>query len=283
MTRPAGHPRYAPGQPVRAAELSADVAAAGRDAGWHVRGLHGTWGIAAGLRVSVAGLRVVGVASGAAFDVYGRPAVVAAPVLVPLPQLPLAAAGSTWWADLVLRPPDPRPRWSVAGPALPGEPAPGHGGDVMLGLDLPLARLAVTASAAGTTVTGSADTSLCRYARGEVRPRIVTDRVPKGAGSATGLTGCWSVEVDTSAAGFSSVPRYFASLAGDPLADVAATGTDTGTILGPFLSVTQPSARGFVLSVRFGSPVGAAVPAAFSFTVDGAPVPVEWVGVEGGT
>ena len=188
----------------------------------HLRYLHGTWGIALGFQVrrSTDG-RAVEVGPGYAIDPIGRDILLADGLRVPIP----AAAGA---AVLTARYREDEPHDERA-----DLEALCHGGgfdprherpafawrsarDVRFGVELPLGRVVV----ANGVIQGSPDLRVRRYARALVRPHI-------GAGSTEPGRTAWrpwtaqhvvfglEVTVDTTEAGFTRTPCYFAQLRGD--------------------------------------------------------------------
>jgi hypothetical protein len=206
--------RHVPRELLRSRDLRDQAAFSKQLRWWHNRALHDAFGVASGLSVALA----VDVASalvqpGIAYDRLGRELPVVTPRSVPLParQQPMTLVaryregGQGSGAELVWQPPD------QAG----GDPCgPGEG--------VPLAQLTYVGGVPTLTAVSPRSRPLAR-------PRI-------GNGSTSGDSTPWQrwvypgvrgqvfvlglqVSVDTSAAGFTEVPCYFAWLQWPRVAD----------------------------------------------------------------
>lgn len=296
------------GELLRAVDMRDSVAYDTRLRELHVRGLHRTWGVALGFAtLLVRGAKaVVIVGPGLAYDCSGREIVSSEGVALALPEAPPAGAPPraydlvVSWRRLEPAGPGPTPcqkasslqreqadiRWWLAGEVSGDAPLPVAPG-ARLGEGIPLARLVV----ASDTGPADLDLSVRRSAQGLVRPHIAGDRLRAGTLPVTGSPAAWSVEVDTSSGGFSSVPSYFAMLVDHPFGDrsgfassLADTGDDgalaTG-LLGPFVAIRSPQLRGFTLEVRAAQPgSGILGPELRRPALTTLPVSVDWIGIE---
>ena len=205
---------YREGQLLASRDLQDDVRADQRLRALHTRYLHGTWGIALGFTVTgFAGSTSIRVGPGYAVDIMAREIVLAETLDLPAPNTEAAVN-----LVLVVGYQDDR--------AYRGRPdvaqVCGRGGldprnerpvfawrtleDLDLGADVPLARIAVQ----GGAMTAPPDPSVRRNASRIVRPYIAFDSVKVRPQSAGGfISDC---QVDTSDAGFSRTPQYFARL-----------------------------------------------------------------------
>ena len=184
--------RYWRGQALLSDDLNADRAQDSSLAAWHMRGLHGTWGIAAGLGVKLAadGSAVL-ICPGCAVDCRGRAMVLHDPVEIDVPRtLPpeglhlVASYGSSCERSIALR-------WKSNGAI--------HFGD-----DVPLARVHSPPMLLAPTL----DITVRQNARRARRQYL-------GWGVASGLAfsssgDIHSAEISTSSAQFQIVPHYFA-------------------------------------------------------------------------
>src|SRR5690606_11505119 len=98
-----------------------------------------------------------------------------------------------------------------------------------------------------------------RHAQGLARPHIGTGTVAAGSTNVYGHSNSWTVDIDTTSAGFSQTPFYFANIDGQWLNEISTEG-DLGVemariirrILGPFVSIEAATRTSFKLRVRFG-------------------------------
>jgi hypothetical protein len=306
--------RYRPDQLLAAGDLRDSGDAESRRRALHVRAVHGVWGIAIGFRVFIEfGGKHLVISPGFAYDCAGREIISSRTVLMEMPEVPAGKSDDSWWFDLVIgyRPSPPacegpqvacvpgreeeRPtwRWVFEGAAGAGAPVPADA--VRNGLDLPVARVRVN----GLRRVAELDHSVRRIARGQAAPYTAGGRAPANSTYVIGNALHWTVKIDTSAAGFITVPHYLASLAdhpfgpASPLASVA--GVDValqlGRLLGPFVSVEDPTRQDFTLRVVFAIPGAPSPPTSFSAsdkkvinalapTLGMLPMAVDWVGVE---
>jgi hypothetical protein len=279
----------------------------------HVRGIHGTWGVAIGYEVGLTrGGGAVAVGPGIAYDCAGRALVSGRPVVL-LPPRPRAGSTATsWWFDLVARyrddesllaardpaggsgpacasPFEERPelRWVFAGDG--GGEAPRLAAAARLGEDVPLARFLVGAGGS----LSEPDLSLRRNAQGLVRPHIAGGRVRQGSLAIAGSPLHWSVTIDTSDAGFdTSAPFYVVSLPDHPLGERSAFAPLLGPdptealtqLLGPFVSIDAEERTSFRLTVRSAFLSARAArqlaPGLFRALRLKLPVAVDWLGLE---
>ncbi len=237
---------------------------------WHTVGLHNTWGIAMGLTVkrlkSERGVRVL---PGLAYDRLGRELILPEPIEIGLPIEDSDAARLPWALELILvmhhgeqTVPSPAADITLVCPsdptASPKERAVfgwRRPGEVRPGLDVSLARVTVNAP-----VIADLDPSVRRSARTLVRPRIVTGRTsrntawsrwPRPENSRHQLG--WSIEVDTSQAGFDYVPHYFAWLTSAPLETSPNLALN---LIGPFTFIDDPMPSKFTFVALFATSGG---------------------------
>lgn len=291
--------RHFEGELLTARDLQDDVAYETRLRGLHVRALHNTWGIALGFDVRLdPNETTVLLGPGIAYDCRGREIISSRTIAVPAPHRPVPVQDG--WFDLVMRhhdlnallegrrgydclgdgihPSEERPavRWAFAGEPT-GADAPDLAEDVRPGEDIPLARFRISDS--GTF--GEPDFTFRRHAQGMVRPHIAGSQVA-GDLEFNDTQMAWQTRVDTSAAGFSQTPFYFACLDEHPLLALRrrSSGDDSGSLdvlrslLGPFVSIRTPGRTSFDFDVRF-----AVTPSEVGFTAAGVPAPPA---VEGG-
>jgi hypothetical protein len=290
------------GQPLTARDLRDAHRRRARLRRLHLRYLHGTWGIALGFQVrrSTDG-RAVEVGPGYAIDPIWRDILLADGVRVPAP-----AAGA---AVLTARYREDEPRDERAGleAVCHGEGLdPRHerpafawrsARDVRFGVEVPLVRVVV----ANGVIQGSLGLRVRRYARALVRPHI-------GAGSTEPGRTAWrpwtaqhvvlglEVTVDTTEAGFTSTPCYFAQLRGDVTASPRLVVPELSPVrhLAHRSAATGAPPSSPTVAVGF---VAAATPTGFTYRVPLAQLPplgvplsraqalrrgwsVEWLGVE---
>jgi hypothetical protein len=186
----------------------------------HVRHLHETWGIATGFDVQAAGTTAVAVGAGYALDIYARDLVLSASMAltvppVPGPQVfvlvatylqdcafPSAAAGAAVCLNTPVHPRRERPAfaWRTSS-------------ELEVGPMVPLCSLTVE----NKTIKGAIETRVRRYARRLVRPHLAAGRTDADAALwqpwwNRGILDGYFQQVDTSDAGFTAAPQYFAEL-----------------------------------------------------------------------
>jgi hypothetical protein len=237
---------YWQGQSLRSRDARSETAAADHLRWWHTRALHGAFGIASGLEIQVTGGDVT-VNPGLAYDGFGRELLLLAPFTIAVP-----GEESRSEAMLTISSHDRAEQQgcscgskaAAASPTLAWESA----GEIDLCQSVPLARWRKSSSARIEPVR--------RYARRSARPRIAAaSTVPGGTGwttwSAGGQVVGFQAAVDTSAAGFTRTPCYFAGLEVAAASRVrqARTAEELASaawlfLLG-FTHVADASARGF--------------------------------------
>ncbi len=181
----------------------------------HVRYLHRTWGIAAGYEVQGAiGDSVVLVAPGYAVDIEGREILSSVAASVPVP----AAAGTANYVLTLNHLEDtPRRCCSLDTNSATQDERPSFNWrtpqDVRFGPQIPLVNVKVSDG----KIQGTFDFRVRRNAKRFVRPHIAAGLTEPGrTGWEAGLLlNSVEVTVDTSAAGFTRTPMYFAVLTGD--------------------------------------------------------------------
>ncbi|SRR6266404_581536 len=273
---PADRITYRDGQRLWARDLRDDKRRGDRLRWLHVRYLHHTWGVGLGYEIRLASSNAaIILGPGYAVDRSGRDLVLAKGLLIPVPE---SAAVELYVLTLRYR--------NNSG----GAPSCGCGGDcgcsspqrlieerpviswklsqdLQLGDDVPL----VAANVANGVIQNGLDFRVRRHARRLVRPHIgwgCTDPGRTGWSSPSGTHGVRLVEVvvDTSDAGFTETPYYFAQLKGD-FSGIAVTpsGTDPWpTPLKPelffssiaFISQTTPSSFTYQILRGNGFPLG---------------------------
>jgi hypothetical protein len=211
---------YREGQRLTARDLQDDRARQTRLRRLHVRHLHETWGIATGFDVQAAGTAAVAVGPGYALDIFARDLVLSANIVVPVPSMegpqplvlaatflgdcafPTSAAGAAVCLNAPMHPRRERPAFAWYTPT-EFDPGP----------MVPLCHVVVEQGA----IAGGVRTRVRRYARRLVRPHIA-------AGTTDADPGLWAAwwnrgsldgyvqRVDTSDAGFTATPQYFAEL-----------------------------------------------------------------------
>jgi hypothetical protein len=251
----------------------------GRDAALralHVRGLHDTWGIALGLGVTLpTARRSVIVAPGHALDAEGRDLVLAETLELAVPdraQSGLLVLVARYDTDEAYRDRASAPLLCLGGLNI-GLERPAfawvRAEDLRAGSDVPLVAAVVSAGA----IQGGLNYRVRRHARALARPHV-----GRGA-TEPGRTGWrqWNqrpnyrvglqAAVDTSAAGFTRAPYYFATLRGP--ADT--TFGDVGFIA----NATHETFTFYVAGVR--PPFGLAPDAA---AAEQAGWTISWLGIE---
>jgi len=180
------------GQRLAASDLSDLLDLADHQRRRHVRALHATWGIAAGLEVFQERERVTLVGPGIAYDVCGR--VLALRVHA---ELPTGAARER--AQII----------ALRAAASEREPAAElrvvDEDEIELGIDVPLARLP-----AGE---GPPELGVRRHARSAAPVTVAAGRVRPGRAIAAGFAHDWGVLIDMSKYRFDRLPLYVATVA----------------------------------------------------------------------
>jgi hypothetical protein len=186
----------------------------------HVRHLHETWGIATGFDVQAAGTAAVAVGPGYALDSYARDLVLSANIALPVPAVqgpqifvlvatflqdcafPTSSAGASVCLSAPLHPRRERPAFAWRTPV-----------ELELGSMVPLCSITVDNKA----IKGAIETRVRRYAQRLVRPYIATGRTDADptlwqAWWNRAILDGYFQRVDTSDAGFTAAPQYFAEL-----------------------------------------------------------------------
>lgn len=292
MTASTGKPRPVPqrvawfdGATLSHGDLAAALAHEERMLALHVAALHHTHGVALGLGTALGtdGVSVL-VGPGLAYTATGNALMLT--MATPAPVFPTSVAV----ADLVISAPlagyeracervldcDGRSRRPV--PLLRWIPAEGKGATCSPECD---AGRLVEVVVLGRYVRrpdgslGGPDTRGRPVARGLLRPHLA--QFALGPGALTWSEGAFDfvATVDTSVAGFSTVPRYSVSL--------STVGVWPGGVVGPFVAVDSPTATSFVLRLLFaappGTPPGTGLPAP-AILAQLATLSVVWLGAE---
>jgi hypothetical protein len=294
--------RYEKGGLLAARDLQADTAYETRMRQMHIRALHQTWGIAFGFNVFISSNEtLVSLKMGLAYDCYGREIVQAASQVIPMPRLPeTGGAMEDWYFDLVIyyEPalfrgnrdcPGFREtagcRWVAAGPASdPDGARMALAEGIRLGDEIPVARFLVSENGLSEPIL-----FMRKRAQGLIRPQTAGGRVEKGEIEITGTPGQWSAQIATGAGKFAGTPAYFVKLVDHPLGSHSSfvpylpSGV-RATVLGPFVSIKDPTPSGFTLDVRHAANNGQAYTDNLMLPGGDAaaklPVAVEWFGVE---
>lgn len=242
----------------------------------HVVAMHGTWGIALGLRLSIGGdLHSVRLTAGGAYTARGESVVVAESMMVQGP------AGASGVYDLLISPATARTectrdvlpacaartrtdapvlRWVAASPF-------GLGEGVRLGREIPIGRVAC---AADGTLSG-VDYSQRRTVTSLARPHVASGVALPGRVAWHAQNIGLYAKIDTDSAGFTSTPVYYATIGSDP--------PWPAQLVGPFLAIANPTATSFTVRLTFGAVTGAAS-SLFSLLEHAAEVDLRWIGVE---
>lgn len=252
---------YRDGQRLTAQDLRDDQRHAFRRDGLHTRYLHGTWGIALGFEVTRDDdLSTVNIGPGHAIDELGRDILLAKGVRIAVPDVEgpeRFALTLRYREDVAYR--DRRDLSAVClsnGFDLREERPvfswrrPGEG---RFGIEVPLAAIDVRD---GEIVRGP-DRRVRRTTRPLVRPHIATGETEAGRtgwryeDDATSSEFGLSVSIDTSAAGFTRPPLYFAQLIGDfsfpSDAGTGSFGAHATLSLGNLAYITRTSQTDFTL------------------------------------
>jgi hypothetical protein len=249
----------------------------------HVRAMHDTWGVATGFALAVEETqRGVKVGPGVAYDCRGHDIVVADELRLAAPQPPAAATlpglvqglevqlvcaygGRGLRRDGLGCAEESIVESAVLRWVFPPGVAPGRD-TIRLGEDVPLGTFGLSKD--GKLSGPYLGTR--RNARARLRPRV-------GSGEAS-LPNMYMLKhivrarekVDTSAAEFTTTPRYFAWLSSDEAIKPG--------VLGPFVSIAEPTPTSFSVDLIFGLPM-------VQGPIPYAPVPLGdasllWVGLE---
>lgn len=236
---------YWRGQALLARDFRDEAAQADERRAWHNRAVHEAFGIAAGLEVTLLATtpQTASVAPGLAYDRAGREILVRRALTSAAPPLPPTTAEASF--DLLIR--------LRAGSAeLTWKPS-----SARRSIDeVPLARFRLSRRTIGPDPRFSAP-----RVRPYARPRIATgatlpgntawqiQRPPIGLTGETAIGTSIATRVDTSGAGFTEVPCYFAWLEGRLVDE------DAGVFLPAFFTqVTEESLTGFVFRIWLPSP-----------------------------
>ena len=240
---------YRDGQRLSALDLNDDCRSAARKRHIHAQYLHGTWGIALGFEVTQTATDSLSVAPGYAIDEAGRDLLLAHAVHIPVPALekPVTLVLTmNCWEDGAYRNDRDRSALCSTG-CYPRYAQPQFcwclPEAVRFGPQVPLVQINI----ANGAIAGALDLRMRPQARPQTRPHIGWGATEPGAsgwdwwvsGQKVGLM----VKIDTSAAGFTKPPHYFASLQGNIASNVREIP------LGVFTSVTRISPDGFIYQI----------------------------------
>lgn len=263
------------GQRLTADDLRAEKSYEDRLRWLHVVGLHSTWGIVSGLNIyGMTGDRMLTVEPGYAVDEAGRDLLLADEMKIPVPDIlgpALLVLVMSYRADakfrrkpselaqLCLHEPEARP---LEQPEFSWQPAM----DARLGPQVPLVKVEVS----GGVINSVLGRRVRRYARregasvigwGSTEPGRTGWTLEKHPDPAPSPDPVWlQAEVDTSEAGFTQVPHYFAFLRGHGVNKASRLKTDNdirdaltepeSTIFLSYLSfVERPAITGFTYRI----------------------------------
>ena len=254
---------YVEGSRLLARDLGDSARNEARWQGLHVSQAHDTWGVATGLGLTFTpSQRSVVVGAGAAFDCQGQVISLASPVALPEPNEVVPGIAAPTF-DVVLG--RNGPRWEATG-AGPGQA--GFGTRVRIGMDIPLGRY--IRMPWGQLV--GPDSGLRKTAHPMTRPKVGFGLTPAGGLIWMPSNGTIRAVVDTSAAAFSSTPRYVAWIATRP---------DMSGLIGPFLSLSSFYPDRFTVRILAISTLGdSAVGVQLSLLGRAAAMRIAWVGIE---
>jgi hypothetical protein len=253
---------YYQGQLLRSRDLGDDASYETRMESLHVRAMHDTWGVALGLLLGLdQNTGRVTVGAGLAIDCVGLEIVLSTEATIGPPNAPPPGHPSLVFDLVCSRPtsiarapvdspacepaaPQERAdiRWEFAGELTSGVVLP-PGDGVRLGEDVPLGRFVLD----GEGTLFGPDPSVRRNVRPLLRPQVGWGVLDPGMLVWEYDHSGFVADVDTSSAGFTSVPLYFAALGPNPWAERA-------DVLGPFVSIAQPSIDSFHVQLLFGRP-----------------------------
>lgn len=263
------------GQRLTADDLRAEKSYEDRLRWLHVVGLHSTWGIVSGLNISgMIGDRMLTVGPGYAVDEAGRDLLLAGETKIPVPDilgpavlvLVMSYRADTKFrrnaaelAQVCLHEPEARP---LEQPEFSWQPAM----DAHFGLQVPLIKVEVSGGVVSSLLGGR----VRRYARregasiigwGSTEPGRTAWTLEKHPDPDPSPEPVWlQVEVDTSEAGFTQVPHYFAFLRGHGVNKASRLKTDNdirdaltepeSTIFLSYLGfIERPSVVGFTYKI----------------------------------
>ena len=301
---------YFDGQLLAVRDLQDDAERESWLRGAHVSVVHNTWGVALGFNVSRKPENVVEVGPGVAYDCRGREIISVHTLIVGRPTAPSQSKAAIWWFDLVIRyreqaeldsardclsagfnPREERPvwRWRFAGD-VPGEAEANlaQPDSLRLGEEIPLARFELTADGE----ISEPDFSVRRNAQGLVRPHIAGGQHNSELQELA--DGVYTTLMDTTQAGFSQTPYYFARIAMPNLLSTAANPNTVEMLrqlIGPLVTIRDPLPDSFHLDVRFAGsgtgPTGTAASGSFllqalmhAMGVSALTAEVNWMGIE---
>jgi hypothetical protein len=256
--------RYWQGQMLRSRDFRDDGAIEAERRWWHNRALHAAFGINYGLQVAgdaSSGTLVLTVSCGLAYDCFGRELILKKDR--PAPSLPLGTAAQT----LVIQ--------TAAGGAQLSWVATAN---LEIGDGVPLAQVTLTGGTAALNKIFQPP-----FARALARPRLATGDTVRGdtpwepwIEEVTGPDGTpqqqtvgVQTHIDTSAAGFTAVPNYFAELQWPNLANPSAASFAPAF----FPSIADAEPDGFTFRLLMKGIARRKVAVAFGVSAVAAPVP----------
>jgi hypothetical protein len=245
--------RFEEGSLLRGADLNDQVRSESRLVELHVEGVHDTWGVATGLRTQLsADRRWVLVTAGRAFDRRGRVVTLGAAATIAAPAVPVPGVPQPAF-DLLL---DRNGiRWERAGGATE--------------TDIPLGRCIRLGDGSLLAI----DRSVRRSVRPLTRPHVGFGITLPGELVWFAASAGLRTIVDTSAAGFTVTPYYFAQVAALPA-------LPTG-YLPPFLSLAWFYSGRFSARLTFLTTIGRPASLAVAEMLGLAPsIRLAWIGVE---
>lgn len=243
------------GQLLASRDLTDDVRRDARLRGLHTRFLHDTWGIALGFEVKTAnGQTSIVVGPGCAVDILGRDILLAEGVDIPVPALQGPAQAvlvASYLDDAAFRPASDLASLCFGGGLDPRRERPSFAwrapDDIRPGPEIPLVAVQIHQGA----VFGNPELRVRRYARRLLRPHIGFGLTEPGRTLWTGDDRAALItKVDTSEAGFTRTPYYFALLRLD--ARAPATGSLV-SFQSPVGFVRETGRNGFTYGVLRGA------------------------------
>jgi hypothetical protein len=281
--------RYGDEQLLRAGDLNGDDSYKAAMRRLHVRGLHGTWGVALGFPLSLsADRRQVVIGPGLAYDALGRELLLPEALALGAP-LPPAGSGVQVACDLALSLREPAKgrcrrttdcgdrsprggvsvRWVVQDD---GSPSGFRARDLRLGIEVPLGRF--TLDPPSMTLDGP-EPGFRQCVRPMRRPRIAAGTVRLADTVRPGTLDVVT-EVSTGDARFRATPQYFVFPA-QPAAVFGEAG-----VAGPLLAVSRATRSQLLVHATF-VPTGVMITAERIRRIEALlqkGFPVRWVGVE---
>jgi len=259
----------------------------------HVRALHRTWGVVFGYEVKgTVGDNAVTVSPGYALDVEGREIILSSSVSIPVP----AVTGIAYYVLTLNYAPDKPACCSLAVSQVSSDERPlfrwQAPQSVRFGIQVPL----VTVTVSNGQIQSTLDFRVRRYASRLVGPHIVAGSTEPGRTGwnlqkfVSGPPGALNLTVDTSAAGFTKTPSYFAVLTGDfsgvPTFPSALPiiswpqGSGSASFLTPCGFISDATASSFTYKILPGKGLPVGVPKSLAGEAESRQWALHWIGVQ---